>query len=68
MKDDFLATDRQWALCPSGAGVSRILPSELNAHLGHARREGKAHCAISVVSHPCAEDAQGWGSPHPPVF
>jgi hypothetical protein len=25
--------------------------------------KGKAHCAVSVVSHSCAKDAQEWGTP-----
>jgi len=25
--------------------------------------KGEAHCAISVVSHSCAKDAQEWGTP-----
>jgi len=34
-----------------------------HAHLGHTRCEGKVRCAISVVSHSCAKDAQEWGTP-----
>jgi hypothetical protein len=58
-KSEYSVSRGGWDTCAAGGQIF-ILRTLI---WGIRGVKGKAHCAISLVSHSCAKDAQEWGTP-----